>query len=123
MADTADQTLKTFLQDRARQVRELEAEAARSSTAGATRRCYEAKMSEKAELLADLAEEAGPCWRPRTRPRPGPCAPGSGIFSANAARSLDIGSVFYMSALLYPDDHREGEPNNLERLISEVFPG
>ena len=34
--------------------------------------------------------------------------------------SLDIGSVFYMSALLYPDDHKPGEPNALESWLAEL---
>lgn len=123
MADTADQTLKTFLQDRARQVRELEAEAAEIIHGRGDQKGYEAKMSEKAELLADLAEEAGPLLEAANPATARALRARLRDFSANAARSLDIGSVFYMSALLYPDDHREGEPNNLERLISEVFPG
>jgi hypothetical protein len=28
--------------------------------------------------------------------------------------------VFYMSALLYPDDYREGEPNDLETFVDSV---
>lgn len=41
-------------------------------------------------------------------------------FAQGAENSLEIGSTFYMSALLYPDDHQPGEPNNLERLIAEL---
>ena len=41
-------------------------------------------------------------------------------FSLNASNSLRIGSVFYMSALLYPDEHKPGAPNNLEFLPAEV---
>ena len=41
-------------------------------------------------------------------------------FSRSAAGALELNSIFYMSALLYPDDHKEGEPNNLERLIAEL---
>lgn len=41
-------------------------------------------------------------------------------FSAGGKNALKIGSVFYMSALLYPDDHIEGEPDNLERLINSL---
>ena len=41
-------------------------------------------------------------------------------FSLNAARALKIGSIFYMYALLYPDDHIKGQPNNLELLADEI---
>ena len=41
-------------------------------------------------------------------------------FAQGAQNALSIGSPFYMSALLYPDDHQPGEPNNLELLIAEL---
>ena len=41
-------------------------------------------------------------------------------FSHNAARALKIGSIFYMYALLYPDDHIKGQLNNLELLTDEI---
>lgn len=44
-------------------------------------------------------------------------------FSSGAATSLALDSLFYMSALLYRDDHKEGEPDNLEILIAELNNG
>lgn len=44
-------------------------------------------------------------------------------FSNSARNSLRIGSVFYMSALLYPDDHKAGEPDNLRLFIDGVRAG
>lgn len=41
-------------------------------------------------------------------------------FAMGAENALSIGSPFYMSALLYPDEHQPGEPNNLELLIAEL---
>ena len=41
-------------------------------------------------------------------------------FAQGAENSLAIGSTFYMSALLYPDEHQPGEPNNLQLLIAEL---
>ena len=41
-------------------------------------------------------------------------------FAQGAENALSIGSPFYMSALLYPDEHQPGEPNNLELLIAEL---
>ncbi len=38
-------------------------------------------------------------------------------FAQGASNALRINSIFYMSALLYPDEHKPGEPNNLERLL------
>ena len=41
-------------------------------------------------------------------------------FSSSAATALELDSLFYMSALLYRDDHQPGEPDNLEVLIEEL---
>ncbi|MDR0339012.1 MAG: hypothetical protein LBH65_01910 [Desulfovibrio sp.] len=41
-------------------------------------------------------------------------------FSGGAQNALRLDSSFYMSALLYPDDHKKGEPDNLQRLIAEL---
>ena len=41
-------------------------------------------------------------------------------FAMGAENALSIDSPFYMSALLYPDEHKPGEPNNLELLIAEL---
>lgn len=41
-------------------------------------------------------------------------------FSASAATALHLNSLFYMSALLYRDDHKVGEPDNLEVLIETL---
>jgi len=41
-------------------------------------------------------------------------------FSMSAGAALRIGSVFFMTALLYPEDHKPGEPNDLETYISEL---
>lgn len=44
-------------------------------------------------------------------------------FSNGAATALSLDSLFYMSALLYRDDHKEGESDNLEMLIQELNNG
>ena len=74
----------------------------------------------KAELLANMAEDAAPlleAMNPERRPM---VEHRLDMFSQSARRSLDIGSVFYMSALLYPDDHKPGEPNTLETSLAEL---
>ena len=79
---------------------------------------YRADMRGKAELLAALPKEAPLAslpseirYKAQTR---------IWDFARNAATALSLDSVFYMSALLYPDDHRRGEPNNLERFLEEL---
>jgi hypothetical protein len=41
-------------------------------------------------------------------------------FSMSASTALRIGSVFFMTALLYPEDHKPGDPNDLEVYIGEL---
>ena len=41
-------------------------------------------------------------------------------FAMSASKALEIGSVFFMSALLYPDDYKDGEKNDLEIFAEKV---
>ncbi len=41
-------------------------------------------------------------------------------FAKGARNALRLDSVFYMSALLYPDEHKAGEPDNMERFIADL---
>lgn len=81
---------------------------------------YREKMREKAELLSTLYKRADPHLLTLPEDRRGPVARALRQFSASAATALDLGSVFYMSALLYRDDHRKGEPDNLQILIDSI---
>lgn len=77
-------------------------------------------MLRKGELVAALDREAAPCLEalpPGLRER---AASALTRFSNSARNGLRIGSVFYMSALLYPDEHKEGEPDNLMLFIQEL---
>lgn len=81
---------------------------------------YRALMRQKAELLAGLATAAGPALR---NIDPEPAAAIRTVleqFSQNAGQALALESVFYMAALLYPDDYQVGQLNNLDRLALEV---
>ena len=41
-------------------------------------------------------------------------------FSSSARMALRLNSIFYMGALLYPDDHIKGEPDNLILCIERI---
>ena len=109
-----------FLRERIRLVRETEETALdhlhnRGDEAG-----YREHMRRKAELLAAMAADAAPRLdgvNPERRPM---VEHRLDMFSQSARRSLDIGSVFYMSALLYPDDHQPGQPNTLETWLADL---
>lgn len=120
MSAEATAKLADFLDEKARRIKAVEAEAEVIIHGKGDQAGYQAKMREKAELLSALAAEAAPLVKtlgPGMREAASERLDG---FSHNAAMSLQVGSVFFMSALLYPDEHKPGEPNNLELFAAEV---
>jgi hypothetical protein len=109
-----------FLRDRIRQVRDIENTAHDLLHNAGDEVGYRAAMQRKAELLAGLSADAAPLLDALSLERRPMIEHRLDMFSQSAKRSLDIGSVFYMSALLYPDDHKPGEPNTLETWIAEL---
>ena len=81
---------------------------------------YRALMREKAELLASLDKEGSAHLAALPESLRERARAGLRDFAAGAANALSIDSVFYMSALLYPDEPVPGEPNNLERFRDEL---
>lgn len=78
-------------------------------------------MREKAQLLSSLEEAANPYLANIDDNEVLNYAKQElGAFSRNARKALEIGSVFFMSALLFPDDHQPDEPNNLELFIDKL---
>ena len=115
--DKAGQAFARWLGEAVARVRTLEEKG--SSLLGDDD-AYRAVMLEKALLVAGLHEESAPFLKdleekdrayPEDRLR---------AFSESAALGLRLGSVFYMSALLFPEDHQAGEPNELEALAAEL---
>ncbi|WP_419788182.1 hypothetical protein [Pseudodesulfovibrio sp.] len=119
MSNQALADLIAFLDKAAATVRRVEAEgeAALKSEGQAA---YVEKMREKANYLLGLAEqgrvlteaiggEEGKAIHARLRK-----------FSASAKASLGFDSVFFMSALLYPEDYKPGDPNDLELFVQSL---
>lgn len=108
-----------WLRGRHEQVMTMEARALQRLDAGDTPG-HNAGMREKAESLAALAEDA----KPLLAPLPGELRFNLALalerFSASARMALGLGSVFYMSALLYPEDHRKGQPDDLLACIERM---
>lgn len=107
-----------WLQERCDFLRNLEAEAERVLQKDKDTDKYKALMCQKAMFLQALPGEA----EQYAAGLPGDVARAAleqlRRFSSNASHALSLDSVFYMSALLYPDNHVKGEPNNLERLAA-----
>lgn len=112
--------LLDFLRDTAAAVRALEAEAEEALHKAKDEARYRAGMRRKAELLAALAHRAAPLLAAVPEARRPAIAARLEAMSQSARRSLELDSVFYMSALLYPEDHRPGEPNDLEKWIADL---
>lgn len=111
--------LAEFLRQRASAVKALEDSAAAIIATG-DQAGYAARMREKAELLRDIADDAEPLVSALENMLAEAARARLEGFTASASTALGIGSVFFMSALLYPDEHKPGEPNNLELFAEEV---
>lgn len=100
----------------ARNIRELEAQALAALHERGDKETHRLKMAEKCEQLIDLAEEADPLLAGdgETADR---LRQGLQDFARRAGMALDLESIFFMAALLYPEDYQDGEPNDLERFI------
>ncbi|TIH12970.1 hypothetical protein D0S45_16755 [Marinifilum sp. JC120] len=100
----------------ATQVREIESLGRKALYAGNDEDAYRDFMRQKAMKLAGLADEVASqaqlvddALKERIE-----------LFSFSASQALKVGSVFFMSALLYPEDYREGDPNDLENFVVKV---
>lgn len=81
---------------------------------------YRQLMLRKANLLAGLPAEYDKLIKEKPGLSNTKVAQRLEDFSGGAGMALRLDSLFYMSALLYPDEHKPDEPNNLELLISEI---
>ena len=99
---------------------DLEAEAERVLHETKDTGAYKELMRQKALFLQSLPEEAEACAFTLPAAVAEHAMRRLNGFSDNASRALSIGSVFYMYALLYPDDHIKGQPNDFDLLVSEI---
>jgi hypothetical protein len=120
MSKSAASVLADFLDQRAKAVRSIEAEAEAIIHGQGNQAGYVAKMREKALLLESLAQDAQVLVSALEPVLAKAAGERLERFSGSAASSLSVGSPFFMSALLYPDEHKAGEPNDLERYADEV---
>ncbi|WP_147821193.1 hypothetical protein [Salidesulfovibrio onnuriiensis] len=108
--------LIALLEKRAQQIRSLEERADKVIQEQGDQEGYERIMREKATLLAELYEDT----RALSHGFDDMVDARLERFSQSAFSSLKVGSVFFMSALLYPEDHKPGDLNDLERFIETL---
>jgi hypothetical protein len=111
--------LFTWLEERTREVRRIEEHALRELE-GKNIQGYRDGMIRKAELLAGLPAASAPLFNGLPENAAREIQEGLWRFARNAGSALSLNSVFYMSALLYPADYREGEANDLEVFLEEL---
>ena len=117
---TTPQPLALWLDERCAFLRHLEAEAKEALQQNSNTERYRQLMQQKALFLSALNDEAAGLLQDLPAEHQQRVTQRLGAFQRNAENALGLNSVFYMSALLYPDDHKEGEPNDLELFAKEV---
>lgn len=115
-----DHPFVTWLTERCRRIAELEQQG-KAAAAANDAPTYRGVMRRKAELLAALDEDGAPQIAALPEGLRHKAAAGLKGFALSAQHALELNSVFYMSALLFRDDHHEGEPNNLEVFRQEML--
>ncbi|NCC24493.1 MAG: hypothetical protein EOM25_04715 [Deltaproteobacteria bacterium] len=114
-------SIVSLLEEAAEDIRRFEAQAVQAldnETEGKS--VHDHWLRRKAKLLRDLPERASSLVDALPEKLVDLVMDRLNTFSFNAANSLRIGSPFYMSALLYPDNHRQGQPNDLELLVTDI---
>ncbi|WP_290923548.1 hypothetical protein [Halodesulfovibrio sp.] len=112
--------LISVLSEQAEQIKQLEDRASNLIQDPDQIQRYRSVLEEKAKLLAGLAQLTVPITKKMPPEEATPLQQMLSKFSQSAAASLRIGSPFYMSALLYPQDHQQGQPNDLEVFINDL---
>lgn len=119
MSNQALLDLIEYLEATNAKVRQIEAEGERVlQSQGQVE--FQVKLEAKAKVLARLADDS---WElvDKIDGRLGDeITQRLEQFSMSASTALRIGSVFFMTALLYPEDHEPGGPNDLETYIEEL---
>lgn len=114
-------TLVSHLTEWSEGLNDLEKQATKELYDNNNETAYRDLMRRRAELLRSLPERATGLPQPLRAAADFPSVLETlRGFAQNADNALRLDSIFYMSALLYPDEHTPGEPNNLELLIREL---
>ena len=119
MSNAAALAFFSWLEERAHEVRRIEKQALHKLEQNNTRG-YRDGMRRKAELLANLPKASILLMNGLPEDAVQTIQEGLWSFARSAGNALSLDSAFYMSALLYPEDHREGEANDLEAFLEAL---
>ncbi|WP_291327162.1 hypothetical protein [Desulfovibrio sp. UCD-KL4C] len=109
-----------WLDDEAVKVRDIEKHANSALYDNKDEDSYRDLMRQKTMLLASLGDRLESLVEPLSVEDSLLVKKRVKRFAMSASKALEIGSVFFMSALLYPDDYKDGEKNDLEIFAEKV---
>jgi len=107
------------LHQAAQRIRQAEAEA-RTAIGGGDEACYRQLYAEKVDILLGLPERVASHVATLPDELAMHAVDEAEGFARRAGMARRLNSIFFMYALLYPDDYKDGEPNDLERFIAEL---
>lgn len=114
------QKLIQALEAVAQEIRTLEAQGKKALFSHDDKEAYTRKLNEKAFLLMDLPEMAAPFLEKMGKGTARAIHFVLSDFARRAGQAMELSSLFYLSVLLYPDDYREGDKNDLEKFIGSL---
>lgn len=101
----------------AREIRRLEGEASKVLHEAGDTAGHRKLLTDKCLTLEALPEEASKSLEASTADGVAAFAAGLEDFARRAGMALSLESIFFMGALLYPEDYQDGDPNDLERFL------
>jgi len=102
------------------QIRGLEKQAYEALYTEGDKEVYKNKLMEKATLLKGISLLVDENLSKLPLPINTLLRDRLGGFSFSAGKAIQLDSVFYMKALLYPEDYEEGDSNDLETFIGSL---
>ncbi len=113
---TEPHSLIGHLERTAQTIRDLEAKAQQALNSGDPDE-YKSLLERKCETLEDLPQRLAPALNDLPQDQQSSVESQIAGFAQRAAQALELDSVFFMSALLYPETYQPGAPNDLEAFI------
>ncbi|GAB6039117.1 hypothetical protein JCM15519_36760 [Fundidesulfovibrio butyratiphilus] len=117
--ETGPKTVVEMIRQTAKTIRELEAQANRALLQQGDKITHRNNLLEKCELLMDLRDRAVPLVE-NNDPLSRRIRDGLEGFAKRANMAMNVDSIFFMGALLYPEDYEDGQPNDLERFLQSI---
>ncbi|MDR3567343.1 MAG: hypothetical protein P4L43_04870 [Syntrophobacteraceae bacterium] len=104
----------------AEEIRRIEREANEALFAQDDARTHRQKLQEKMMLLLELPETMVPFCEGVSENARREIEKKLDSIAMRAERAMELSSIFFMNGLLYPDDYKEGDPNELELFIERL---